>query len=200
MKARKVNLVKPKEASGEVAKIFEDIKKTKGDRFLTPTWGFFAQDAELLKHWWGLTKRLQITPGRVPKQLMISISLVAAQDAKCARCINNHQTHLIEHFNLNQEYVDSLLDFENAKDVPPGHKAVLKFVKKLITNEETTEEDFAELREFGFDDAAVVEIASMAFLESSMAKHAVGLAKFEDGENWPPENTPTPFYFKNIDS
>lgn len=200
MKKEKIRLVKPKEAKGEVAKIFEDIKETKGARFLTPTWGFFAQDPELLKHWWGLTKRLQMTEGAVPKKLMISISLVAAQDAKCARCINNHQTHLIEHFNVNQDYVDSLLDFENAPDVPKDHKAALSFVKKLITNEETTDEDFARLRENGFSDQAIVEIASMAFLESSMAKHAVGLAKFEDGENWPSENTPSPFYFKNIDS
>ena len=47
----KVKLVQPNDASSEVEAIFEDIRKTKGANFLTPTWGFFALDIELLKGW-----------------------------------------------------------------------------------------------------------------------------------------------------
>ncbi len=36
----KVKLVQPDFADDEVAAIFEDIRKTKGANFLTPTWGF----------------------------------------------------------------------------------------------------------------------------------------------------------------
>ena len=45
----KVRLVEPDSACDEVAEIFDDIRKTKGANFLTPTWGFFALDIELLK-------------------------------------------------------------------------------------------------------------------------------------------------------
>lgn len=45
----KVKLVQPDFADDEVAAIFDDIRKTKGANFLTPTWGFFALDIELLK-------------------------------------------------------------------------------------------------------------------------------------------------------
>ncbi len=38
----KVCLVKPSEASKEVAEVYEDIRKTKGPNYLTPTWGFLA--------------------------------------------------------------------------------------------------------------------------------------------------------------
>ena len=57
----KVKLVQPDFADDEVAAIFDDIRKTTGANFLTPTWGFFALDIELLKGWWTLTKRLQMT-------------------------------------------------------------------------------------------------------------------------------------------
>ena len=36
----KVKLVQPDFADDEVAAIFDDIRKTKGANFLTPTWGF----------------------------------------------------------------------------------------------------------------------------------------------------------------
>ena len=49
--ADRIHLVKPDEATGEVAEIFADIKATKGDRYLTPTWSFFAHDVDLLRHW-----------------------------------------------------------------------------------------------------------------------------------------------------
>lgn len=38
----------------------------------------------------------------------------------------------------------------------------------------------------------------MAFLESSVARRAVGVAKFEDGERWPREHVPTAFYHENV--
>jgi hypothetical protein len=65
----KVQLVKPDAADDEVAAIFEDIRRTKGANFLTPTWGFFALDIEILKGWWTLTKRLQMTEGSISKPL-----------------------------------------------------------------------------------------------------------------------------------
>ena len=143
---QKVRLVQPKDANGEVAKIFEDIRKTKGAKFLTPTWGFFALDVELLRHWWGLTKRLQMTEGALPKPLLNSISLVCAAEVNCPRCINNHQTHLIEHFRMSEDDVMEILDFENSKKVNEKTKAVLRFARKTAFNEPMTDADFEALR------------------------------------------------------
>jgi alkylhydroperoxidase family enzyme len=194
----KVTLLKPTDASGEIAEIFEDIRRTKGDNFLTPTWGFFALDVELLRHWWGLTKRLQMTEGDLPKPLLNSISLVCAAEVDCPRCINNHQTHLIEHFGLTYEEVSEILNFEASTKVEESFKAVLRFARKVAFNEGTTDDDFKALRDFGYSDRAVVEIVSMAMLESGMARHAVGVAPFEDGDRWPRENVPTKFYGENV--
>ncbi len=114
---KKVCLVKPDDATAEAAEIFEDIRRVKGPKFLTPTWGFFALDVDLLRHWWGLTKRLQMSEGDLPKPLLNSISLICAAEVDCPRCINNHQTHLIEHFGMTEADVVEILNFETSSKV-----------------------------------------------------------------------------------
>ena len=113
--ATRINLVKPAEATPAVAAIFEDIRKTKGPKFLTPTWGFFAHDPELLTHWWGLQKRLQKLAGEVPKKIMFGITFVCATEVGCPRCINNAQVHLQDQFGLSDGEILELSDFENSK-------------------------------------------------------------------------------------
>ena len=195
---KKVELVQPDTADDEVAKIFEDIRRTKGANFLTPTWGFFALDIELLKGWWTLTKRLQMTPGSLPKPLLNAISLVCAAEVDCPRCINNHQTHLIEHFNMTTDEVMECIDFENSNTLEPLWKDVLRFARKVAFNEGTEESDFQALRDHGVDDVGIAEIVSMAMLESGMARHAVGVAPFENGDDWPKDNLPSSFYAENV--
>ena len=194
----KVKLVQPDQADGEIAEIFEDIRRTKGANFLTPTWGFFALDPELVKGWWILTKRLQMTPGSLPKPLLNAISLVCAAEVDCPRCINNHQTHLIEHFGMTPDDVMDCVDFENSTTLEPMWKDVLRFARKVAFNQGTTDADFEALRRHGIDDVGVAEIVSMAMLESGMARHAVGVAPFENGDDWPKDNLPSAFYGENV--
>lgn len=195
---KKVQLVQPDNAKGEIAEIFEDIRRVKGPNFLTPTWGFFALDVDLLRHWWGLTKRLQMANGALSKPLLNSISLVCAAEVDCPRCINNHQTHLIEHFGMTEAEVVEILNFEKSTKVDDKTKAVLRFARKVAFAEGTTDEDFQELRRHGVSDVGVVEIVSMAMMESGMARHAVGVAPFENGDEWPRENLPSQHYAENV--
>jgi len=194
----KITLVKPDQAHGEVAEIFADIRRVKGDRYLTPTWGFFALDVDLLRHWWGLTKRLQMMDGDLPQTLRNAISLVCASEVDCPRCINNHQTHLIEHFGMDADDVAEILDFENSDKVDAKTKAVLRFARKMAFTEGLVDEDFQALRNNGVTDRGVAEIVSMAMMESGMARHAVGVAQFEDGDAWPRTNLPSAFYGENV--
>lgn len=194
----KVQLIQPDFADGEVAEIFDDIRKTKGANFLTPTWGFFALDVELLKGWWTLTKRLQTTPGALPKPLLNAISLVCAAEVDCPRCINNHQTHLIEHFGMSMDEVVDCMDFENSSTLEPMWRDVLRFARKVAFNEGTDDGDFQALRDHGIDDLGIAEIVSMAMLESGMARHAVGVAPFENGDRWPKENLPSASYAESV--
>src|SRR5690606_10562453 len=151
----KITLVKPDQAHGEVAEIFADIRRVKGDRCLTPTCGFFALDVDLLRHWWGLTKGLQTMGGDFPLSLPKRLSLVCASEVDCPRCINNHQTHLIEHFGMSADDVAEILDFENSDKVDARTKAVLRFARKMAFTEGLTDEDFQALRDNGVTDRGV---------------------------------------------
>jgi len=75
---------------------------------------------------------------------------------------------------------------------------VLRFARKVAFAEGTTEADFAALRRNGVTDIGVAEIVSMAMMESGMARHAVGVAPFEDGDRWPKDNLPSKFYGQNV--
>lgn len=198
--AERICLVKPAQASPEVAAIFEDIKATKGAKFLTPTWGFFAHDPELLTHWWGLQKRLQKIAGEVPKKIMFGITFVCATEVGCPRCINNAQVHLQEQFDLSDEEILELSDFENSKVIPEKEKAVYRFCQKMAFDKPTTEADFAALRAAGYSDRAIVEMISITILEAGFIRRARAVAPFEDGSLWPKENLPSSTYASNVDS
>jgi alkylhydroperoxidase family enzyme len=136
--------------------------------------------------------------GDLPETLLNAISLVCAAEVDCPRCINNHQTHLIEHFGMNADDVAELLDFENSDKIDAKTAAVLRFARKMAFNEGVEPADFQALRDNGVSDRGVAEIVSMAMLESGMARHAVGVAPYEDGDSWPRTNLPSAFYGENV--
>jgi hypothetical protein len=196
----RIQLIKPADANPEVAAIFEDIKKTKGPKFLTPTWGFFANDPELLKLWWALQKRVQKIAGEVPKKIMFGITFVCASEVKCPRCINNAQVHLQEQFEMSDDQILELSDFENSKVIPESEKAVYRFCRKMAFDIPTTEEDFMALRNAGYTDKAIVEMISLTILESGFIRRARAVAPFENGSMWPKDNLPSATYAANVDS
>jgi alkylhydroperoxidase family enzyme len=196
----RIALVKPSQAAPEVAAVYADIKASKGTKFLTPTWGFFAHDPELLQLWWGLQKRLQKNAGEVPKKVMLGIMFVCASEIGCPRCINNAQVQLQDQFGLSDAEIQDLADFEACDRISAAEKAVYRFCLKAAFDRPTSAEDFAALRAAGYTDRAIVEMISLTILESGFIRRARALAPFEDGADWPRENLPSAVYAHNVDS
>jgi alkylhydroperoxidase family enzyme len=169
----------------------------KDPRWLGPLFGFFANVPGLLKAWWELQKQLEVVKGRVPRELTNRVAMVCAVASDCPRCVNFHKTDLIDRMGMSASEVDKLHDFENA-DLPEHEKAVFRVARKLTLNEQMTDEEFRALRAAGYDDAAIVEIVSVALLEGGFARHASVFARFEDGVNWPARHTPSADYRKVI--
>jgi len=193
-----VRLVKPGEGSEEVEKVYEEICRMKDPRWLGPLFGFFAHVPGLLKAWWELQKQLEVVKGHVPRDLTNRIAMVCAVASDCPRCVNFHKTDLIHRMEMDPEEVEKLHNFENA-DLPEAEKAVFRVARKLTLNEQMTDAEFRALREAGYDDAAIVEIVSVALLEGGFARHASVFARFEDGMNWPAQHTPSAEYRSVID-
>ena len=191
-------LVKPDEAEGEVSQIYDEICRLKDPRWLGPLFGFFAHVPGLLRGFWELQKRLEVLDGHISRELTNRIAMVCAVASDCPRCVNFHKTDLIHRMDLDESEVDKLHDFENA-DLPEAEKAVFRVARKLTLNEQLSDEEFQALREHGFDEPAIVEIVSVALLESGFARHASVLARFEDGMDWPAQHTPSSEYRNVID-
>ena len=192
-----VRLVKPGKACQEVEQIYDEICRLKDPRWLGPLFGFFANVPGLLKAWWELQKQLEVLNGRVPRELTNRIAMVCAVATDCPRCVNFHQTDLIDRMKLDAAEVQKLHDFENS-DLPETEKAVFRVARKLTLNEQMTDAEFQALRAAGYDDAAIVEIVSVALLEGGFARHASVFARFEDGVSWPARHTPSAEYRKVI--
>jgi len=189
----RVRLVKPGEGSVEVEQIYQEICAVKDPRWLGPLFGFFAVVPGLLAAWWELQKRLEVLKGHVSRDLTNRIAMVCAVATDCPRCINFHKTDLIDRMGMDAAEVEKLHDFEHA-DLSEAEKAVFRVARKLTLNEQMTDAEFNALRAAGFDDAAIVEIVSVALLEGGFARHASVFARFEDGPNWPAQHTPSAQY------
>ena len=192
-KMQPVVLVKPGEGPVEVEQIYDEICRVKDPRWLGPLFGFFAVVPPLLKAWWELQKQLELLQGHVPRELMNRIAMVCAVATDCPRCINFHKSDLIDRLQLSPAEIEKLHDFEHA-DLPEAEKAVFRVARKLTLNETMSDAEFNALRTAGFDDAAIVEIVSVALMEGAFARHASVFARFEDGVNWPAQHMPSAEY------
>ncbi len=193
-----LRLIKPEEATGEAKKVYDEIIETQGMKWLVPLWGFFAHVPELLRFHWELLKVLEIEEGHVPRDIMNSISMVCAVAADCARCVNYHQTTLVERLGISPEKAEKLRNFEES-DIPEEEKIIYRFAKKVAFGEQLTPEEYMAVRKLGYGDAAIVEIVTVALFESAMARHGVVLAQHEDSLDWPAEYTPSEFYKAHAD-
>lgn len=192
-----VKLVKPGTAGPEVQHIYDEICRLRDPRWLGPLLGFFAISPPLLKAWWELQKQLEILDGHVPRELMNKIAMVCAVATDCPRCINFHKSDLIDRLQMDADEVEKLHHFENS-DLPETEKAAYRAARKLTINEPMTDEEFNALRDAGYDDRAIVEIVSVAILESGFARHAHVFARFENGIEWPAQFTPNAEYLKVV--
>jgi AhpD family alkylhydroperoxidase len=192
-----VKLVKPGEGGPEVGHIYDEIRRLRDPRWLGPLLGFFAISPPLLKAWWELQKQLELLSGHVSRDLMNKIAMVCAVATDCPRCVNFHKTDLLDRLQFSPEEVVKLNYFENS-DLPETEKAVYRVACKLTINEPVSDEEFQGLRDAGFNDVAIVEIVSLALLESGFARHAHVFARFEDGINRPAEYTPSADYRKVV--
>ncbi len=188
-----VRLVKPGEGPVEVEQIYDEICRVKDPRWLGPLFGFFAVVPPLLKAWWELQKQLELLQGHVPRELMNRIAMVCAVATDCPRCINFHKSDLIDRLQLSAAEIEKLHDFERA-DLPEAEKAVFRVARRLTLNEAMSDAEFNALRTAGYDDAAIVEIVSVALMEGAFARHASVFARFEDGMHWPAQHMPSAEY------
>jgi len=90
-----VRLIDEAKATGRVASVFEDIKRTKSIDFVPNFWRVIATNADLLESVWSRLKAL-MHPGAEGRKSRLDpltreiIALSVSATNRCAYCINSH--------------------------------------------------------------------------------------------------------------
>ena len=187
----KLELTRPQEATGEVARIYRDIIRVRGQRGLVPVWGFFGRDPAVLRSMWTLIKRLKHRKTATPKEVLIGIALVGAQRVGCERCVTTHETELIEVEGLTRDWVECLRGYEESyREGKISEKlyAGLSFGENVAFGKELPPEEWERLNQL-YTSEQIFEMIMIALVESCLARYGVVLAEFDESTKWPREYT-----------
>jgi AhpD family alkylhydroperoxidase len=94
-----VRLVEEAAASGRVAEVFDDIRRTKGLDFVPAFWRALATSPELLESTWQMLKRTMHPEAvgrtaRLDARTRETIALAVSATNGCSYCVNSHTAAL----------------------------------------------------------------------------------------------------------
>jgi AhpD family alkylhydroperoxidase len=83
-------LVTDEQATGRVAEIFADIRKTRGTDFINNFWRAIAIDPDLLERTWLELKAVMLTPGEIDPLTKEMIYIGVSVANGCSYCVHSH--------------------------------------------------------------------------------------------------------------
>lgn len=103
--------------------------------------------------------RAVLYEGTVPEELKMLVSLIASQAAGCRYC-QAHMANLSSIYRASDEKIRAVWSFETSELFTAAERAALRLAfKASVVPNETSAEDFAELRRY-FNDGQIVEIVA----------------------------------------
>ncbi|WP_417675244.1 carboxymuconolactone decarboxylase family protein [Roseibium sp.] len=85
-----VKLVADEEATGLVAEVFADIRKTRKTDFINNFWRALAVDGALLKATWEEVKGVMAVPGELDPLTQEMIYIAVSVANACSYCVHSH--------------------------------------------------------------------------------------------------------------
>lgn len=150
-----INTVKPEEATGEVAKLYTEIKELRGQ--IMPSHMMFSVSPKALKHLKSYmdyyTNHETLSP-----ELLACIRMMVSEGNACEYCINFNSAMLINKFGWTQDEVArTKKDPSNAK-LSGKEKAMLLFATKGVKDAHSiTGPDVEALKKLGYNDADILD-------------------------------------------
>ena len=84
------SLVTDDQATGKVAEVFADIRKTRGTDFINNFWRAIAIDPDLLERTWLELKEVMIAPGEIDPLTKEMIYIGVSVANGCSYCVHSH--------------------------------------------------------------------------------------------------------------
>ena len=145
----------------EIEETFIKIKKALKAPFTPNFFRVWGVSPESLKGIWPVMDHI-LTIGRVSRRLKEMIFVAISSLKGCHYCEAAHHAFCLS-IGVTHEQIDSLINSYTADTVDPKDKAAIDFAVKLAKDSHSSsEQDFQNLRELGFDDEEIMEIIAMS--------------------------------------
>ena len=174
--------IPPQAADGPVGAVFERIARLHPSRKVGNLWQSCAPDPAALDALFTLVRTLMDEPAPLTHAQAEAIVVVVSATNGCSYCVTHHGPRLATA--LGNEPLARVVarDYREA-DLPARDRVLLDYAVALTCEPaERTEEDVERLREYGFDDLAILKATEIAALFNLVNRLTGGLGvKLEDG-------------------
>ncbi len=152
--------IAPDQATGEVGRIYAEIKKTLGH--VPSAFRIWSASPLLLGQQWELVQYSMNHP-TLSGALLASIRLLVSSEHNCAYCVGINAGMLINLYGHSASQVEALKRAPDSSPLPERDKAMLLFALQSVDHPESvTADDLEALRQLGWNDHDILDAASHA--------------------------------------
>jgi uncharacterized peroxidase-related enzyme len=160
-----INTIAPGEAEGEVRNMY--LRQQKG-------WGSIPNYARVFSHRPGVLQAwadLQYTiRENIDEKSYELVTLAAAQSLNSSYCALAHGQKLVSKYYSEEQLVDIATD-PASEALTPAEQSMMRVSRKIVTDSSSvSRQDIDELREAGYSDAGIFDIAASAAARCFFAK------------------------------
>jgi uncharacterized peroxidase-related enzyme len=176
----------PEQAAGAVAEAYRRIRERSSRGHVSNLWQTLAPDPRGLAEWFALRAALLDDPAPLSPVQSELIALVVSATNGCAYCVAHHGPRLAKVLE-NEPLARAVARDYRQADLPARDRVLLDYAVALSCEpSERTTLDVERVREYGFDDAAILKATEITAYMNAMNRVASGLGvALEDGlEPW----------------
>ncbi len=170
-----INTIPEEEASGNVQQLYAENREFYG--YLPNYIQAFSHRPEVMYAWGNLLGAIK---AQMDDRRYELVTLAAARALHSSYCMLAHGSVLIEQFYTSEQLTRIAKDYRTA-DLTPADVAMMAFAEKVIRDATTmTQTDIDALKQHGFSDAEIFDIAAAAAARCFISKTADALGAEPD--------------------
>jgi len=154
-----IKIVSEKDATGEVKKVYDDIKNTFG--MVPNAMKHQSVSPEILKNSWEFIK-IELTNKNFSPKLSAMIRMLVGGQKNCHYCMGVNEGMLINMFKVSIDEIYRLKKDPSTASLNPKNKAMLLFILKATGNAQSvTKSDINKLTKLGWSEKDIFEGVKM---------------------------------------
>ena len=170
-----IRTTSPETANGAAAEAFAKLRERSGRAHISNVWQTLALDPRGMLGLFGLRTDLFDDPAHLSSAQAEAIVLVVSATNGCAYCVAHHGPKLAKAL-ANEPLARAVANDYREADLPARDRVLLDYAVALTCEPaERKLEDVERLREYGFDDAAILKATEITAYYNGVNRIVCGL-------------------------